>query len=386
MAVLSANMLVGSMICSEGCPSFMQMDREPICHRLLRRPRKHLAPVVASRQTCNAGLSHGGTANLWASKHSDLGAIKATGEAGPLHFLHIDDFDKKTILHILQRAKEVKSLIKAGEKSFQPLKGKSLAMIFSKPSMRTRVSFETGFYLLGGHAIYLGPDDIQMGKREDTRDIARVISGYNNLIMARVFGHQDILELAMYSRVPVINGLTDYNHPCQIMADALTIIEHAGKLEGVKIVYVGDGNNIVHSWLRLAAVVPFHFICACPQGYEPDQATVERARSAGLSTVEITHDPKEAVKGADFVYSDVWASMGYKDEAPHRMQQFKGFQVDEALMSLAGPQAHFMHCLPAERGVEVTDGVIEAPYSIVFPQAENRMHAQNAIMLHVLGL
>lgn len=300
-------------------------------------------------------------------------------------FLHIDDFDKDTILHILQRAAEVKSLIKSGDRSFQPFKGKTMAMIFAKPSMRTRVSFETGFFLLGGHAIYLGPNDIQMGKREETRDVARVLSTYNDLIMARVFAHQDILDLAKYSSVPIINGLSDYNHPCQIMADALTIIEHLGGLEGVKVVYVGDGNNIVHSWLLLAAVVPFHFVCACPKGFEPDRATVEKAMNAGISKIEITNDPAEAVMGANIVYTDVWASMGQKDQASYRMERFKGFQVNESLMALANPKALFMHCLPAERGVEVTDGVIEAPNSVVFPQAENRVHAQNAIMLHALG-
>lgn len=261
-----------------------------------------------------------------------------------------------------------------------------MAMIFAKPSMRTRVSFETGFSLLGGHAIYLGPDDIQMGKREETRDVARVLCRYNDIIMARVFAHQDILDLAKYATVPVVNGLTDYNHPCQIMADALTIIEYIGHLEGTKVVYVGDGNNIVHSWLLLASVIPFHFVCACPKGFEPDEQTVEKARKAGISKIEITNDPKEAVRGADVVYSDVWASMGQKEEAAHRRQVFKDFQVDENLMKLAGPKAYFMHCLPAERGVEVTDDVIEAPNSIVFPQAENRMHAQNAIMLHLFGL
>ncbi|KAL1353679.1 hypothetical protein AAHE18_06G256900 [Arachis hypogaea] len=300
-------------------------------------------------------------------------------------FLHINDFDKDTILNMLDRAIEVKALIKSGDRTFQPFKGKTLAMIFAKPSMRTRVSFETGFSLLGGHAIYLGPDDIQMGKREETRDVARVLSRYNDIIMARVFAHQDILDLAKYSTVPVVNGLTDYNHPCQIMADALTIIEHIGRLEGTKVVYVGDGNNIVHSWLLLAAVVPFHFICACPKGFEPDEKTVEKARQAGISKIEITNDPKEAVRGADVVYSDVWASMGQKEEAAYRRQVFKGFQVDRTLMEIAGSNAYFMHCLPAERGVEVTDEVIEAPNSIVFPQAENRLHAQNAIMLYVLG-
>ncbi|XP_060173485.1 ornithine transcarbamylase, chloroplastic-like [Lycium barbarum] len=301
-------------------------------------------------------------------------------------FLHISDFDKATILSILDRAREVKELLKSGERTYLPFTGKTMAMIFAKPSMRTRVSFETGFFLLGGHAIYLGPNDIQMGKREETRDVARVLSRYNDIIMARVFAHQDILDLAKYATVPVINGLTDYNHPCQIMADALTIIEHVGQLEGTKVVYVGDGNNIVHSWLLLASVIPFHFVCACPKGFGPDQETVDKARQAGVSKIEITNDPKEAVRGADVVYSDVWASMGQKEEAAHRRQAFQGFQVDEELMKIAGKKAYFMHCLPAERGVEVTDGVIEAPNSIVFPQAENRMHAQNAIMLHALGL
>ncbi|XP_015061637.1 ornithine carbamoyltransferase, chloroplastic-like [Solanum pennellii] len=313
-------------------------------------------------------------------------SVIAKGTANQKDFLHINDFDKITILNILDRAREVKEFLKSGERTYLPFKGKTMAMIFAKPSMRTRVSFETGFYLLGGHAIYLGPNDIQMGKREETRDVARVLSRYNDIIMARVFAHQDILDLAKYATVPVINGLTDYNHPCQIMADALTMIEHVGQLEGTKVVYVGDGNNIVHSWLLLAAVIPFHFVCACPKGFQPDQNTVEKARQAGVSKIEITNDPKEAVKDADVVYADVWASMGQKEEAAHRRQVFQGFQVDEQLMKLAGKKAYFMHCLPAERGVEVTDGVIEAPNSIVFPQAENRMHAQNAIMLHVLGL
>ncbi|XP_009336082.2 LOW QUALITY PROTEIN: ornithine transcarbamylase, chloroplastic [Pyrus x bretschneideri] len=301
-------------------------------------------------------------------------------------FLHISDFDKATILKMLDRAAEVKALLKSGDRSFQPFKGKTMAMIFAKPSMRTRVSFETGFFLLGGHAIYLGPNDIQMGKREETRDVARVLSRYNDIIMARVFAHQDILDLAKYATVPVVNGLTDYNHPCQIMADVLTIIEHIGRIEGTKVVYVGDGNNIVHSWLLMAAVIPFHFVCACPKGFEPDKKTVEKAQQAGISKIEITNDPKEAVKGADVVYSDVWASMGQKEEADSRRKIFRGFQVDENLMKIAGPKAYFMHCLPAERGVEVTDGVVEAPNSIVFPQAENRMHAQNAVMLHLLGV
>ncbi|RZR85853.1 hypothetical protein BHM03_00012925 [Ensete ventricosum] len=273
-------------------------------------------------------------------------------------FLHISDFDKATILKIINQAAEVKALLKSGDRTFLPFKGKTMAMIFAKPSMRTRVSFETGFFLLGGHAIYLGPDDIQMGKREETRDVARVLSRYNDVIMARVFAHQVMTPIYQKCTVAILS----------------------------QIVYVGDGNNIVHSWLLLASVVPFHFVCACPKGFEPDEKTVDKARNAGISKIEITNDPKEAVRGADVVYADVWASMGQKEEAAYRKQKFQGFQIDEALMEIAGPQAYFMHCLPAERGIEVTDGVIEAPNSIVFPQAENRMHAQNAIMLHLFGL
>jgi ornithine carbamoyltransferase len=204
--------------------------------------------------------------------------------------------------------------------------------------------------------------------------------------MARLFAHEDILELAEHSDSPVINGLTDYNHPCQIMADIMTVEEHIGRYENLKIVYVGDGNNIVHSWLRLAAKFPMDFVCACPVGYEPDPATVELARAAGVSQITISNDPMEAVKSADVIYTDVWASMGQKEEAEERKRRFQGFQVNEAMMAAAGPQAKFMHCLPAERGVECTDGVVEAPYSIVFDEAENRMHAQNGIMLHAMGL
>ncbi|KAL3680405.1 hypothetical protein R1sor_023361 [Riccia sorocarpa] len=322
--------------------------------------------------------------NSTATQNDASVSVSGGGQDGVRHFLHIDDYDNKTIMKILERAREVKAKLKSGDKSFKPFAGKTMAMIFTKPSMRTRVSFETGFHLLGGHAIYLGPDDIQLGKREETRDIARVLSGYNDVVMARLFAHKDLLDLAKYGSVPVINGLTDYNHPCQIMADALTIIEHKGYIDNVKVVYVGDGNNVVHSWLRFAAVVPIHFVCACPRGFEPDAATVELVRSKGAK-IDIVNDPMEAVKGADVVYSDVWASMGQKEEAALRMQRFQGFQVNEKMMEQAGPDAFFMHCLPAERGVEVTDGVIEAPNSIVFPQAENRMHAQNAVMLHVVG-
>ncbi|CAM8977632.1 unnamed protein product [Rhodiola kirilowii] len=380
MAAISCNVRSDAALLSSSASA--------ICGRSLRKlsPKSIRLSEVVDRSSSAAAIRP--RVNCSASPAATSIASQAgyKEKAGLTDFLHIDDFNKATILKILDRAQEVKALLKSGDRSYLPFKGKTMAMIFAKPSMRTRVSFETGFFLLGGHAIYLGPDDIQMGKREETRDVARVLSRYNDIIMARVFGHQDILDLAKYSSVPVINGLTDFNHPCQIMADALTMIEHIGRLEGTKVVYVGDGNNIVHSWLLLAAVVPFHFVCACPKGFEPDEKTIEKARQSGISKIEITNDPKEAVKGANVVYSDVWASMGQKEEAAYRRQVFQGFQVDEALMKLAGPDAFFMHCLPAERGVEVTDAVIEAPNSIVFPQAENRMHAQNAIMLHALGL
>jgi len=285
---------------------------------------------------------------------------------------------------MLDKAAMAKAKFYARDESFKPFLGQSMAMIFTKPSARTRVSFETGFFRLGGHAIYLDPNTIQLGKREPTKDIARVLSGYNDVIMARLFAHSDLIELAEYSTVPVINGLTDYNHPCQIMADVLTIIEKKGRFEGLKLAYVGDGNNMVNSWLRLATRFSFEFVAVCPVGYEPDAATLAYAQAAGVSKISVSHDPVEAVKGADVIYTDVWASMGQKDTLEAKMRDFKGFGVDEAMMSSAGPQCIFMHCLPAERGLETTDGVMEAPYSVVFDQAENRMHAQNGIMLHCL--
>eukprot|EP00891_Asterochloris_glomerata_P000890 jgi/Astpho2/890/e_gw1.00016.159.1_t len=304
---------------------------------------------------------------------------------GKHHFLHIDDFSKEELSAMLNTGLEVKRKIQAGDESYKPFAGLTMAMIFTKPSMRTRISFETGFYKLGGHAIYLGPDTIQMGKREATKDIARVISRYNDMIMARLFAHEDILELAEFSASPVVNGLTDYNHPCQIMADAMTIIEEMGTIEDKKVVYVGDGNNIVHSWIRLAAKFPFEFVCACPKGFEPDEATVALVNGLGVGKAIISNDPSEAVKGADVIYTDVWASMGQKEEAEARKKKFAGFQVNEDMMAQAGSNAIFLHCLPAERGIETVDAVVEAPYSKVFSQAENRMHAQNGIMLHAMG-
>jgi ornithine carbamoyltransferase len=300
-------------------------------------------------------------------------------------FVHIDDWSADDVLATLDLSVEVKTKLKNRE-TFNPFKDYTMAMVFSKPSARTRVSFETGFARLGGHAIFLGPNEIDMGKREPVKDVARVLSGYNDIIMARLFEHEHMLDLARHSQVPVINGLTDYNHPCQIMADILTIKECRGHLDHLKIAYLGDGNNIVHSWLRLAVLLPLHFVCACPELYPPDSRTVRRAVQAGVSRIEILHDPGAAVCNADVVYTDVWASMGKKHEIDQRQAHFKGFTVTPELMSNAKPDAFFMHCLPAQRGMEVVDEVMESPASIIFQQAENRMHAQNAIMLKVAGM
>ena len=299
-------------------------------------------------------------------------------------FLHITDFTADEIHETFSLAKEVKARFKRRE-DYKPFKDFTMAMIFAKPSARTRISFETGFFRMGGHALYLGPSDISLGKREAVKDIARVISRYNDVIMARLFSHDHVLQMAEYSSVPVVNGLTDYNHPCQIMADMFTILEHRGHLNDLKIVYVGDGNNIVLSWLRMAQRLPLHFVCACPEDYQPDVKAVSDAQKGGLSEIEISHDPKAAVRDADIVYTDVWASMGQKEEAEQRKVQFQGFRVDDELMAATGKESFFMHCLPVERGIETTDAVVESKASIVFDEAENRMHAQNAVLLKLFG-
>ena len=296
---------------------------------------------------------------------------------------------------MLSTASETKAALENGGRNAlgKPLDGKTMAMVFAKPSMRTRTSFETGMYLLGGQAIYLGPNEIGIGKRELAKDVARVLSRYNDIIMARLFAHQDLLDLAAHSSVPVINGLTDYNHPCQILADALTIKEKLGEKRFVagdyKLVYVGDGNNIFHSWLKLASVMPMQLVCVCPEGFEPDQATLTQAQLAGVSEISVTHDMDAALGSGgdvDYIYTDVWASMGQKEEAETRESIFAPFQVNSSLMALAGPSCRLLHCLPAERGREVTDEVIEdAARCDVWQQAENRMHAQNAVILKLLG-
>ena len=299
-------------------------------------------------------------------------------------FLHINDLSKAEFEELMENAKIVKSKFKHND-DYHPLSNKTMAMVFAKPSARTRISFETGFYRLGGHALFLGPNDIGIGKRESVADVARVLSRFNDIIMARLFDHNHILELAEYADVPVINGLTDFNHPCQIMADIFTVIEKKGDISNLKISYVGDGNNIVHSWLELAMVIPINFTVICPESFKPDMDLFDKVKNKGLSNVEISHEPFSGVKGSDVVYTDVWASMGQKEEAEERRRVFKNFQVNSDLMSKANSDAIFMHCLPAERGVEVTDSVCDSPNSVIFDQAENRMHAQNAIILKLMN-
>ena len=298
------------------------------------------------------------------------------------HFLHISDYSTDQIWEILHLSKELKTKFHNKE-NFKPFRDRSLAMIFAKPSARTRVSFETGFEWMGGHALFLGPNDIGIGKREAIKDISRLFSRYNDVIMARLFDHQHIIELAEYSDIPVINGLTDYNHPCQIICDILTIWEHKGSIDNLKICYMGDGNNIVHSWLQLASRLPMDFVCCSPEGFEPDLDTIKMVEDSASSSFQLSHDPISAVRDADVIYTDVWASMGQKEEATEREKVFAPYQVNKDLINNTGKDTLFMHCLPAERGREVTDEVMESKNSIVFDQAENRMHAQNAIMVYL---
>ncbi|MCD6205952.1 MAG: ornithine carbamoyltransferase [Candidatus Marinimicrobia bacterium] len=298
-------------------------------------------------------------------------------------FVHITDFSADEIQEVFELTAKMKTFVKEG-KEYTPLKGKNLAMIFAKPSARTRVSFETGMSQLGGHAIYLSPNDIGIGKREAVKDIARVISRYDDIIMARLFDHAHMLELAEYSTVPVINGLTDLNHPCQIMADIFTVLEHRKHLNDLKVAFIGDGNNVANSWINLAARLPMHFVLASPSGYDPDEDILKNARNVGISRIDILRDPVEAVQDADVIYTDVWASMGQEAEAAQRRKDFMPYQVNRELMSHAKEDVLVMHCLPAHRGDEITDDVIDGPNSIVFDEAENRMHVQKAIMVKLL--
>ncbi|MGI5891232.1 MAG: ornithine carbamoyltransferase [Bacillota bacterium] len=297
-------------------------------------------------------------------------------------FISLHDFSSADLEYMLDVADFFKKEKKAG-KRINYLAGKTLGMIFEKNSTRTRVSFETGMYYLGGSALFLSANDLQIGRGEPIKDTARTLSRYLHGIMIRTFGHDRLLQLAQYASIPVINGLTDLLHPCQIMADAQTIREHKGSLKGLKLVYLGDGNNVAHSLMYGGAKFGMDTVIACPKGYEPDQAVwnaaLADARVSG-AVIEVTHDPIQAVKDADILYTDVWASMGQEAEADERTSVFAGFQINADLLAKAKSDAIVLHCLPAKRGQEITDEVIELPQSVVFDEAENRLWAQMAVM------
>ena len=298
------------------------------------------------------------------------------------HFLAIADLSTAEFNSILATAKKLKAeWRKRGNKPI--LKNKTLGMVFQKPSLRTRVSFDMAMLQLGGQALYLSPNEIGLGQRESIADVSRVLSRYVDGIMARVFAHAHVTELAKYSSVPVINGLSDHEHPCQAMADVLTIIEHAGKLKGKRVVFFGDSNNVARSLMYACMLGGAHFVCSSPKGYTMDDASVEQARKmAGKlgGTVELIQDPQAAAKNADVLYTDVWASMGQESEAAERAKIFPPYQINSALISRARENCIVLHCLPAHRGAEITDDVMDGPHSVVFDQAENRMHAQKAIV------
>jgi len=294
--------------------------------------------------------------------------------------LRIADLTRTEIEQVLALAGRLKGELRAAT-PHPLLAGRTLAMIFEKPSLRTRVTFEVGMVQLGGAAIHLAPGDIRLGERESAGDIARNLERWVDLVMARTFLHQSVADLAAGARIPVINGLSDLHHPCQVLSDCFTLLEHRGKIDGVRVAFIGDGNNMVHSWMDAAARLDFDFVLACPPGYDPDPGLVAEAGAR----VTVTHDVEAAARGADVVYTDVWTSMGQEAEAKARRRAFAPYQVNERVVGLARRDAIVMHCLPAHRGEEITDGVIDGPQSVVFDQAENRLHVQKAIMVWLLG-
>jgi ornithine carbamoyltransferase len=302
------------------------------------------------------------------------------------HFLTLADLTPETMRELLDLAVQIKADWRSGDAK-PYLKNKVLGMIFQKPSLRTRVSFDVAMLQLGGNGLYLSPNEIRLGQRETTADVARVISRYVDVVMARVFGHQDIVELAEYASVPVINGLSDYAHPCQGMADFLTILEYKQEFKGRKLAYLGDGNNVSTSLLFGAALLGMDFTIATPRGYELHPATWgigQRLAAQSGATIVATHDPVEAATGADVIYTDTWTSMGQEEEAVRRRQIFPPYRVDETCLTYAQEDVMVMHCLPAHRGEEITDAVADGPHSALFDQAENRLHAQKAILVWVL--
>ena len=300
--------------------------------------------------------------------------------------LSVYDLTVEEIETIFQKTGELKKMHQQGT-SYHPLEGKTLAMVFEKPSTRTRVSFEAGMYQLGGHALFLNPQDTQLGRGEVIADTSRVLSRYVDGIMIRTFAQERVEEIARFASVPVINGLTDLLHPCQILSDIFTIWEKRGRYQGLKVAYVGDGNNVANSWINGALRLGFDLWLACPRGYEPNEKILSRAQEEGSSQTVITHDPKEAVEGAHVINTDVWASMGQEGERTERIKAFQdqGYQVNADLLRWAQEDVLVLHCLPAHRGEEITDEVMDGPHSAVFDQAENRLHVQKAILTLLMG-
>ena len=303
------------------------------------------------------------------------------------HFLDIADFSQEEIQNLLDLSVKLKTEQKAGV--FKPIfKNKVLAMVFQKPSLRTRVSFDMAMRTLGGDALYLSPQEIGLGKREAIADVSRVLSGYVQAVMARVFAHEHILELAKWSKVPVINGLSDYNHPCQAMADALTIFEEFGNLKGLTVSYIGDGNNVAVSLMKIVTKLGADFRIANPEDYDMPESDIilgKKFATQSGGSVTTLRNPEEAAKDADVIYTDTWTSMGQEEEAKKREKVFPPYQVNQRIVELGKPEVIVMHCLPAHRGYEITDEVADGPHSRLFPQAENRMHAQKAILVELLA-
>ncbi len=307
----------------------------------------------------------------------------------PRHYTSVTDLTREETIEVLELAARLKYDWNVEQRHSKRLRGQTLAMIFEKPSLRTRVTFEAGMTQLGGHAIFLGPDDIRLGRRETVADAARNLSRWVQLIMARTFRHDTIRELAANSRVPVINGLSDLEHPCQALADALTLEQHLGRLQGRRVAWIGDGNNVAQSLILMCAMLGANTAIATPEGYEPAAEVVDRARALAAESdaqLQVTHDPQEAVRNADAVVTDVWASMGQEQEAEARRPIFAPYRVTNELLEASGkPDTIFLHCLPAHRGEEVLAEVIDGPRSVVLDEAENRLHAQKALMLWLLG-
>jgi ornithine carbamoyltransferase len=296
-------------------------------------------------------------------------------------FLTLRDLTSNEISRLLKKAIELKS---GKDRGKCPLIGQSIGLLFEKSSTRTRVSLEAGIYQLGAQAIYMNPKEIQIGRGETIHDTAKVLSRYLDAIIIRTYSHAALTEFASYASVPVINGLSDLHHPCQALGDLMTVVEKKGRLKGIRFAYVGDGNNVANSLIEAASLMGMNFVIACPKGYEPDRDVLMKSRESAKGSVRVVNEPKEAVSGADVVYTDVWVSMGQEKEASLKKRKFKNYQINSGLLSYADKDAIVLHCMPAHRGEEITDEVFDGPRSFVFDQAENRLHTQKALLEFLL--